>query len=316
MSGTFMSAIKKFDVHYKTPESVNEKTVIGAILTVISTILVFVLIISEFYYYYQINVDNLMVTDTQAVREPTVLEFEISFPYIKCSNIKFVQDVTRGTLHTNQPDYFNKEDINDGCKITGIIATDRIGGNFRIEYYNENLDHHLKESSLQTQKNLNTDPHENPVDQLMKETELYHKLLDDIDTSHNIEYFYFHSTAIGGDQYSDTKNVLKQKVQTIPKGPSIHQYVINVVHSQYIKLNHNILNTNEYSVTERHVDADQKAYVQSLGGSLLINEDFTGVMFTYDFLPVMIVKKEVRESIFEFLANLCGIVGGFITVLM
>ena len=40
-----------------------------------------------------------------------------------------------------------------------------------------------------------------------------------------------------------------------------------------------------------------------------------GVVFTYDFYPIMLIHEESRESAFAFFTNLCAIVGGTITLL-
>ena len=197
-----LSQLKKFDAHYKIADNVNEKTVIGAILSIISIILVLILIISEFRYYYQVNIQSLMITDSQAIHEPTLLDFKINFDQLKCSHINFIQDTTRGTLHTNQAEYFDKQDIanGEGCAVKGIIATDKIGGNFKIEYKNDEV------TKLREEKNV---PQE-----LIKEN--LHKYLEEINISHVIEYFFFHATDDKGQ--SDTKNIFQNKVQKFPKG--------------------------------------------------------------------------------------------------
>ena len=64
--------------------------------------------------------------------------------------------------------------------------------------------------------------------------------------------------------------------------------MINVVGTKYIALNGSRFNDNQYSVSERHIDADQKEWVENAGGSMsaVLSQDFTGIIFTYDFLPV------------------------------
>ena len=41
-----------------------------------------------------------------------------------------------------------------------------------------------------------------------------------------------------------------------------------------------------------------------------------GVVFTYDFYPIMLVREESYESVLQFFTNLCAIVGGCITLLV
>ena len=42
--------------------------------------------------------------------------------------------MTRGTVHSHEPDIINRDHINDnaGCHIHGSIVTDKVGGNFRF----------------------------------------------------------------------------------------------------------------------------------------------------------------------------------------
>jgi hypothetical protein len=42
---------------------------------------------------------------------------------------------------------------------------------------------------------------------------------------------------------------------------------------------------------------------------------FHGILFTYDFYPVTVMMEERKEGFFEFLINLCAIIGGTVTVL-
>ena len=40
-----------------------------------------------------------------------------------------------------------------------------------------------------------------------------------------------------------------------------------------------------------------------------------GIVFTYDFYPVIMMVQETSVSFFSFLTNLCAVIGGTITVL-
>lgn len=54
------------------------------------------------------------------------------------------------------------------------------------------------------------------------------------------------------------------------------------------------------------------------GGPLILSTPaclLAGVIFTYDFHPVMLYMEERREKIIDFISSLFGIVGGVITVL-
>jgi len=50
------ASLKRFDIHVKTVEGVNQQTIVGALFTIFSTILIAVLILSEVSYFMKIDV--------------------------------------------------------------------------------------------------------------------------------------------------------------------------------------------------------------------------------------------------------------------
>jgi len=86
-----------------------------------------------------------------------------------------------------------------------------------------------------------------------------------------------------------------------------------VVPTQYKTLYGALSFLNQYSVIEKAVPLEQMLHVEPIQGLRL--RDFQGIVFTYDFHPVMLYMEERRERIIDFVSNLFGIVGGVITVL-
>lgn len=267
---------KKFDFHVKTIDGINQRTVFGALLTFLSIIFVFFLIYTETKFYMSSQFESHMVTDFRGSQESLSVSFSVKFPKLKCVGLSFVQEVTRGTVHSHESQDVNKLSTPDGlgCSVTGRFMTDKIGGNFRLEY--------------------------KPA----PENES-----DEINISHHIEHIIFVPNNIS---HSDTNQMLGHSHES-PVGPGIHQYVIQVVTTHTKPLNGSESFKNEYSVTERHVYADQFDFVESIGGHSA--REFMGVMFSYDFSPVILMRTEKRGDPWEFATSLCGIVGGVITVL-
>ena len=130
------SSIKKFDIHVKAVDGVNQQTILGAVLTIISTILVGVLIFSEVSTFLKVDVVSRMLTDKTAGVESVKLEFDLQFYDISCNRINFIQEVTRGTVHIHEPGIVEKFAIDDGitlgCHVRGSNVIDKVGGNFRF----------------------------------------------------------------------------------------------------------------------------------------------------------------------------------------
>jgi heme/copper-type cytochrome/quinol oxidase subunit 2 len=130
------ASFKKFDIHLKAVDGVNQQTILGAVLTIISTILVLVLIFSEISYFMKIDVVSRMLTDKTVGVEAVKLEFDMQFYDVACNRLNFIQEVTRGTVHIHEPSVVEKFAVDDGvtlgCHVRGGIVIDKVGGNFRF----------------------------------------------------------------------------------------------------------------------------------------------------------------------------------------
>jgi hypothetical protein len=85
------------------------------------------------------------------------------------------------------------------------------------------------------------------------------------------------------------------------------------VPTQYKTLYGELSFINQYSVIEKAVSFEQMRMTEPISGLRL--REFHGLVFTYDFHPVMLYMEERRERIIDFISNLFGIVGGVITIL-
>jgi hypothetical protein len=262
--------LKKFDVHVKSIDGVNQKTYLGAFLTSISVIVVSFLLVSEISYYLNRSVESKLVTDFRRTNESTVIEFDVQFDLMKCGNIGFTQEVTKGTMHVNRPEQYEETPVNagSGCRIVGSIATDKVAGNFRLSVERGS------DGSSSSDENI----------------------------SHKINYLYFHPTSAKFDSSTASTNTLAGRMNTAIPGAAIHQYVIQIVPTQYIALDGMASYMNEYSVSERHVDEDQCPMVENIGGHSC--RDFSGVMFSYDFAPVSLYPNVSCVFILMLVTNL------------
>ena len=128
------SKLKKFDVHTKTIDGVHDQqTVSGALITIFAVVIVFLLVTSEFAEYLKVDINDRMVPDSTVGVSDVTIEFDIEFLKTSCNRINFSQEVTRGTLHSHQPENIVKEAIEGrSCWVHGSIVTDKVGGSFRF----------------------------------------------------------------------------------------------------------------------------------------------------------------------------------------
>ena len=80
-----MQRLKKFDVHIKTVDGVNEQTVVGAVITLICVAVTVLLIVSEITLYMSKDMAHHMYVDQGGNGHDTVrVDFEFEFPKMTC----------------------------------------------------------------------------------------------------------------------------------------------------------------------------------------------------------------------------------------
>lgn len=289
------AGFKKFDVHIKAVDGVNQQTVLGAALTLISTVLVLVLIMSEISVFNKVDVVSRMLADNTAGVESVKLEFDVNFFNAPCDKISYFQEVTRGTLHVHEPGTVEKFDLDDGttvgCHVRGSSLIDKVGGNFRFA---------VEQIAV---PQSNTPPNESPPNV-------------PANFSHIINRIAFVSTKGESalEKIPEVSHSLQDQVTIVPDNAAVYHYEVEVVPTQYKTLYGELSFANQYSVDEKSISVEALARTHgSIGGIHL--RDFSGILFTYDFHPVMLYMEERRERIVDFIVTLLGIVGGVITVL-
>eukprot|EP01038_Epipyxis_sp_PR26KG_P012225 gene12225-16375_t len=299
--------LQKYDMYVKTVDGVNQKTILGAVITFISTVIVITLLVSEIRLFLKTEFVSRMATDNTSGLEAVELEFDVVLYHIPCKRINFLQEVTRGMIHSHEihnvlkvpmlnedtpSDILQPDENIGGCNIRGEIITDKVGGNFRFSIEKES-------------------PKENnrPIPVLRDEEPSFSNF------SHVIDHIGFIPTngRFAYSKFSEKPHTLNEQITIIPTDTAIYQYSIQVIPTEYRLINGEIWNANQYSVIEKNINLEQLRKNEAVSGLYL--KDFSGIIFTYDFHPVMLIMEERREHISDFIANLIGIIGGVITVL-
>ncbi len=185
----------------KAVEGVNQQTVLGAFVTILSVVVVVVLLISELTLFLKVDIVSRMVADTSTGFESVKLEIDIDFYSVECEKISFFQEVTRGTLHVHEQGEMEKlVSLTGGCRVTGDIIVDKAGGNFRFSVDSVKID------------------------------DLNIVRSDSVNFSHIINHIAFMPTkgisAI--EKIPGLSNILNKQITIIPERSGIYQYSIQV----------------------------------------------------------------------------------------
>lgn len=238
----------------KALEGVHQQTILGAILTLVTAILVVCLIFSELSTFYRIETASRMDLDKGASREAVKLVFDVTFPFVACDQISYFQEVTKGMIHFHEKQEIIKAPINvndrvKGCSVTGAFLLDKVAGNFRlgIEASKDDVNYDI----IHTISTLNFVPTAGP-------------LLD--------------GAVIGVPAYFNRSQV------NVANGTAVYQYNLLVVPTEYKSLYGKLSFINQYTVSEKVVSRQQIQQSDFLSG--LPPKEFVGLMFSYDFNPV------------------------------
>lgn len=166
-----------------------------------------------------------------------------------------------------------KEEDGEGCNLHGFLEVNKVAGNFHFSPGKG-----LHQSSL-----------------FLSDLILFQS--DNYNISHTINKLSF------GKEFPGAVNPL-DGVKWIQKEPSsgVYQYFIKVVPTIYIDIRGNMINSNQFSVTEHFRDA------------VGFPKPLPGIFFVYDFSPIKVIFTEENASLLHFVTNICAIVGGVFTV--
>jgi len=162
----------------------------------------------------------------------------------------------------------------EGCQVAGYLEVNKVAGNF----------HFAPGSSFG-----GTHGHAN---------DLVAFAAGQFDVSHTINSLSF------GEKYPGQKNPLdlQTKAQT-DKAGTIFQYYVKVVPTRFTDLSGEVINTNQFSVTDHETKVEKKH-----------GRGLPGLFFFYDVSPIKVEFTESQKSFAHFLTQLCAIIGGVFTV--
>ncbi|KAK2548437.1 Endoplasmic reticulum-Golgi intermediate compartment protein 3 [Acropora cervicornis] len=314
-----VSTLKRFDAYPKTLEDFRIKTFGGGAVTVISGLLMFILFVSELSFYLSTEVTPELYVDTSRGQKLRI-NLDVLFPKLPCVYLSIdAMDVSgEQQIPINEGQEENLGDKsheakeilkdvreayrkkgwalsevdnikqctregwkdkletqrNEGCLVTGHLEVNKVAGNFHFAPGKSFQQHHVHVHDLQpfgsTQFNL----------------------------THHIRHLSF------GNEYPGITHPLDGTAVAAEETGIMYQYFVKIVPTVYRRLNGEVVNTNQFSVTKH------KRVVRQVTGE----HGLPGVFVLYEFSPMVVQYTENRRSFMHFLTGLCAIVGGIFTV--
>nr|XP_004668176.1 endoplasmic reticulum-Golgi intermediate compartment protein 3 isoform X1 [Jaculus jaculus] len=172
-----------------------------------------------------------------------------------------------------------QEQKNEGCKVYGFLEVNKVAGNFHFAPGKSFQQSHVHVHAVEIH-------------------DLQSFGLDNINMTHYIQHLSF------GEDYPGIVNPLDHTNVTAPQASMMFQYFVKVVPTVYMKVDGEVLRTNQFSVT-RH---------EKVANGLLGDQGLPGVFVLYELSPMMVKLTEKHRSFTHFLTGVCAIIGGMFTV--
>uniref|UniRef100_A0A7I4AZQ2 Endoplasmic reticulum vesicle transporter C-terminal domain-containing protein n=1 Tax=Physcomitrium patens TaxID=3218 RepID=A0A7I4AZQ2_PHYPA len=327
--------LKQLDAHPKISEDFYSRTLSGGVITLVSSIFMFLLFVTEFRIYLSAQTQNQLVVDTSR-GETLQINLDITFPALACSVVSLDAMDISGELHLDvrhniykkrldvhgkavdapKPDAINAPKSDDQCcnsceevreayrkKGWALTNTDLID-----QCHREGFIERIKEEAgegcniygkLEVNKvagNFQIAPGKSFQQSAMHLLDLMGFVTDSFNVSHTINELSF------GAYFPGAVNPL-DKVTSIQKDQNgMFQYFIKVVPTVYTDIKGRKISTNQFSVMEHYTAGDHGPRV------------IPGVFFFYDLTPIKVKFTEERPSFLHFLTNVCAIIGGIYTI--
>ncbi|CAK80892.1 unnamed protein product (macronuclear) [Paramecium tetraurelia] len=299
MIGGVQSRLRKLDIYRKLPADLTEPTTAGALISVISTIVIVILFTTELQAYIEVDNSSEMFVDINRGGEQIRVNLDIEFHKFPCDILSLdVQDIM-GSHVVNVEEQrmerqflkkfiqimkdtiiiINHQQILRDVKIAGYIIVNKVPGNFHVSAHAfggilHQVFQRSQISTLDLSHTYQSYSHLVKKDDLVKIKKQFQKgVLNPLD---------------------NTKKIAQ------PQGGTgmMFQYYISVVPTTYIDVSGNEYYVHQFTANSNEVQTDH----------------LPAVYFRYDLSPVTVKFLQYRESFLHFLVQICAILGGVFTI--
>ncbi|XP_024522703.1 probable endoplasmic reticulum-Golgi intermediate compartment protein 3 isoform X2 [Selaginella moellendorffii] len=306
--------MKNINAFAHADEHLTQKTVSGAILTIVGVSIILVLFAYEFKFYLSTNVVHQMSVDTTRGQNLPI-HINITFPSLPCQ-ILSVDAIDMSGKHEVDLDtnIWKLRLHKDGH----ILGSEYLSDLVEKEHAHDNLtgifhSHEELRSAVKVVNEINKALQDGEgcrvfgvldVERvagnfhismhgmsLQVARQIFHSVKE-VNVSHIINDLSF------GPKYPGIHNPLDRTVRILRDTAGTFKYFIKIVPTEYRYLNGGKLPTNQFSVGEYYLAARDD------------DISWPAVYFLYDLSPITVLIKEERRSFGHLLTRFCAIVGG------
>ncbi|KAI9986986.1 hypothetical protein PInf_026092 [Phytophthora infestans] len=209
---------RRFDLNAKGVEGIQERTIGGGVVTLMSCVAVAFLLLSELSVWWTVSVTHRMHVDTDPQDFPINIEVDVSF---STKPAKVAMDVSDSKGHKEimlQKDIQEEPYGENGCRLYGTVQVQKVAGDLSFAHEGS-----LTVFSFFDFLNFNS--------------------------SHVVNHLRF------GPQIPDMETPLIDVSKILTKNLATYKYFVSVVPSRYVYLNGRSVTTFQYSVTEHETSS-------------------------------------------------------------
>ncbi|DBA00549.1 TPA: hypothetical protein N0F65_006453 [Lagenidium giganteum] len=238
-----MRAWRQFDVYTKGLEGIQERTIGGGVVTLISCICVAFLLLSEVSVWWTVEVVNRMHVDTEPQESPIDVVVDVTFLHEKCQDVAIDVSDAKGNKEILLKEEVEKQPFGEsGCRFVGSVQIKKVAGDITFAH----------EGSLNIYS--------------------FFDFLN-FNSSHVVNHLRF------GPIIPKMETPLIDVHKTVLENVATYKYFVNIVPTKYIYLSGQSITTYQYSVTE-HVMKNEESNQLSFPG-VMFSYEFSPIAVEY-----------------------------------
>ncbi|XP_076219910.1 endoplasmic reticulum-Golgi intermediate compartment protein 3-like, partial [Aptenodytes patagonicus] len=173
-----------------------------------------------------------------------------------------------------------QEQKNEGCQVYGFLEVNKVAGNFHFAPGKSFQQSHVHESRIRSKRRQREPPW----------------------VSHS-QFQLAQQGTLRARAVASRRSSWPEALHGIGAASMMFQYFVKVVPTVYMKVDGEVVRTNQFSVT-RH---------EKIANGLLGDQGLPGVFVLCELLPMMVKLTEKHRSFTHFLTGVCAVVGGVFT---
>ncbi|KAJ0405674.1 hypothetical protein ATCC90586_004477 [Pythium insidiosum] len=235
---------RRFDLNLKGVEGIQERTIGGGIVTLVSSAVVLFLLLSELSVWWTVEVTHRMHVDTEPQTLPIRMDVDIEFLHEKCADVAIDVSDAKGNKEILLRDDVREEPVGEhGCRFVGSVTVKKVAGDISFAH----------EGSL----NIFS----------------FHDFLN-FNASHRIRHLRL------GPAVPNMQTPLVDVTKTIVNNVATYKYFVNVVPTKYVYYSGREVVTYQYSVTEHETKAG-RSQGQMLFPGVILSYEFSPIAVEY-----------------------------------